>query len=49
MRIVRSVLLTELAVDAVNPSAEVEIGDLMALASDAQLDVNLDISPCDGG
>ena len=41
-------LLPEFATNVINPFTEVEIGDLMALATDAQLDANLDISPCRG-
>ena len=42
-------LIATLAVDAINPFSEVEIGELLALLADAELDANLDITPCDGG
>lgn len=42
-------MLTELAVDAINPFAEVEVGKLLVLAASAGLDANLDITPCGGG
>ena len=41
-------LMARLAVDIINPLAEVDIGKLVGLLAEVEIDTNLDITPCEG-
>ena len=41
-------LMARLAVDIINPLSEVDIGKLVGLLAEVEIDTNLDITPCEG-
>ena len=41
-------LIAELAVDIINPLSVLDIGRLVELLAEVEIDANLDITPCEG-